>query len=393
MLHAFIADGRLFIRQNDGSLLEITSKFAAEKAHAAQRQKDLHSWKTASENQNQSFFSPQVVWAKQASLHTSKQFIFTHVMIKDPNTLYYLITNNSVTGLFKYQMDQDYEQRLFHKNDFVSFGIDYCQKTDRFVTALLKDDASVDLELLDSDGQYIETVTSGDSKDSNPSFSAQDPDEILYQSAGIARNDAGFVFAHGPESINKINIKTGQITELLSDDRNDFLLPRQDAQGNLYCIRRPYQRFGYQSPLRIIWDIITFPVRFVIAIVSFLNVFTKLFDGRPPQALGPGVGPPATEKHVRVLGQTIQLAKIQRDARYTREPSLVPGSWQLVRFNEKGQKQVIANKVSYFDIDPDGSIHYTNGFRVRRFSDNNADTLFKYRIIENLKIAPTEPQT
>jgi hypothetical protein len=385
MYHAFISDGKLFIRQSGGALKEIASKFATEKLEWAERDKSLHSWKTKGDTQSM-YFNPSVVWGGQAASRPFSKFSFKSVMVGDSDTLYYLLTNNYVTGLFKYAIKDDEELRLFHKNAFVEFGMDYSADSDEFVAAMGNEDGSVNLELLDSEGSYKQSLTGGDVKDSNPSFSRHNPRDVVYQTAGIARDEAGFVVAHSSEAINRINLDTNEITELAGDDQYDYLLPKEDVAGNLYCIRRPYRRPGYQSPLKTLLYVVMFPLHLLVAIVRFLNTFTKLFSGQPPRAAGPDMRPSIKNKYVRVLGQTIYLAKVERSSRYRREPTLVPQSWELVRFSRDGQMEVIAGAVSSFDVDQEGRIYFTNGFRVSELAGSSTATVFKHKIIENIRV-------
>jgi hypothetical protein len=88
-----------------------------------------------------------------------------------------------------------------------------------------------------------------------------------------------------------------------------------------------------------------------------------------------------------VLGQTIGLTRIQKSAKYGEDPSLVPRSWELIALSQSGQVEVIANRVSSYDIDQNGAIHFTNGFRVNRLSKDSRTTLFKHKIIENMRVA------
>lgn len=384
MYHVFISDGRLYIHDDDG-IREITSKFAAEKAEEAERQKELHSWK-AEGGQESIYFSSDILWGRQAQARPYRGFRFKAVMIKDSNALYYILTNDFITGLFRYSVKDDEEVRLFHKRDFTELGMDYLTDTNEFVTAVVMEGGNVNIELLDSEGRYKQTLTSGDSRDCNPSFSKFNNRDVLYQTAGIARGKEGFVVAYGPEAIHKVRIDTGDITELLSDDKYDYLLPRDDMNGNLYCIRRPYLHPYYVSPLKILINILTFPVRFVIAIVNFLNAFTKLFSQKPFTPIGPDIRPGIENKYINVLGRTIDLAKLQRSTKSIDRASLVPKSWELVKLSKEGQLETIAKKVSSFDIDTNGNVHFTNGFRVNELIESQAKTVFRHRVIENIKV-------
>jgi len=384
MYHVFISDGRLYIHDDDG-IREITSKFAAEKAEEAERQRELHSWK-AEGGQESIYFSADTIWGRQARAIPFRGFRFKAVTIKDSDTLYYLLTNDFITGLFRYSVRDDEEVRLFHKREFTELGMDYLTDTNEFVAAVVMEGGNVNIELLDSEGRYNQTLTSGDSRDCNPSFSKFNNRDVLYQTAGIARGEEGFVVAYGPEAIHKVRIDTGDITELLSDDKYDYLLPRDDMNGNLYCIRRPYLQPYYVSPLKILINILTFPVRFVIAIVNFLNAFTKLFSERTFTPIGPDIRPRIENKYINVLGRTIDLAKIQRSTKSIDRASLVPKSWELVKLSKEGQLETIAKKVSSFDIDTNGNVHFTNGFRVNELIEAQAKTVFRHRVIENIKV-------
>ncbi|MHC4104283.1 MAG: hypothetical protein ACYSR9_05035, partial [Planctomycetota bacterium] len=146
MYHVFISDGRLYIHDDDG-IREITSKFAAEKAEESERQKELHSWK-AEGGQESIYFSADTIWGRQARAQPFRGFRFKAVMIKDSNTLYYLLTNDFITGLFRYSVKDDEEVRLFHKRDFTELGMDYLTDTNEFVTAVVMEGGNVNIELL-----------------------------------------------------------------------------------------------------------------------------------------------------------------------------------------------------------------------------------------------------
>ncbi len=386
--HVFISDSKLFIHDNNGTR-EILSKFAEEKSSEADMQKNLHSWKSGGGQEN-IYFAAETIWGQQASARPFRKFIFKTVMIKDSNTLYYILTNGLITGLFQYSIKENEELRIFHRREFAESGADYSADTNEFAAAIVMEGGNVNIELLNSEGAYKQTLTAGDSRDCNPSFSKTNNRVVLYQTAGIARGEDGFVIAYGPEAIHKIRIDTGEITELLSDYKYDYLLPKDDANGDVYCIRRPYQQPYYISPWTVLVNILTFPFRFIIAIVNFLNAFTKLFNAKPPRPAGPDIRPPIENKYINVLGRTINFAKLQKSTKSIDNASLVPRSWELVKLSKDGQLQIISRKVSSFDIDNDGNIHLTNGFRVDELAREQTKTLFKYRIIENVKVlSPT----
>jgi hypothetical protein len=130
---------------------------------------------------------------------------------------------------------------------------------------------------------------------------------------------------------------------------------------------------------------VSFPIRFVVAVVKFLDAFTRLFNQQPLQPAGPAIEPPVKNKYLNVLGQTIDLARIQKNLRKPDNLSLVPKTWELIRVSKEGQVEVIARKVSSYDIDSDNKVHITNGFRVNELSADRPRPAFKFNLIEDIK--------
>lgn len=384
MLHAFISDGRLYIYDGTSGIREIESQFVRHKLERSERQTNYHSWKNHA-NDGDPYFNSSVVWGKQASAGLATGFRFKDVIVASEKSLYYTIGNGVVTGLFKYDVDDDFETRLFHKNDLTSWGIDYSNQRQEFVLAVEEADGRVNLDLLNDCGSAVSELTGGDSRDSNPSFSRCNPNQILFQAAGIARDENGYPMMYGPEGIYKHDTNSDGLIEVLTDDNCDLLLPKEDASGNLYFIRRPYRQPGQTSLGRGLINALLFPFHFISAVVGFLEAFTKLFNQQAFRPGGPELQTPRQEKYVRVFGQTIQLAKIQRKTKSGREPSLVPPTWELLRMSPDRQFEVIARNVAFYDIDQNNNIYYTNGYRVNKIMSGKSDILFKHNLIEHFK--------
>lgn len=384
----FLADSRLYVRDKAGAVNEIESSFARQKIEDADRHDSHHKWKRANADENNPYASSNQVWGRQSSQRHGAYFRFQHVLTIDPHNLYYILTNDLVTGLFKYNLSDGYEQRLFHRNNLAFHGIDFSPEQERFVAGVLAPDGRVNLEMMDSEGVRGKTVTDGDSCDAYPAFGKKDKNHIFFQSSGIARNENGQVIALGPASIQRLNLQTGEMVELLSDDNYDYLLPRQDAQGQLYCIRRPYQKIWQRSPWGMLRDGLLFPFRFLSAVLSFLQVFTQIFEKQGMRRSGgPDVQPSAKGKYLSVLGSTIDVAKIEKASRAGKGLSLVPGSWELIRLEQGGKITVIERNVCSYDIDDQDHVVFTNGFRVRRTDNTNTQDVFEHKLIGDLRIA------
>ena len=386
MRHAFIADGRLYLRDMDGGIREIESRFACEKAEKAERLSERHGWKGEANPANP-LFGGNVVWGSQAQPAQFRPFRFEALLSGPPGEIYYLVGNGSTSGFFRYGIDTDEERMLFIRPGFVEAGIDRCPETGRFVLGIPREDGRSDIELYSAAGRHEKTLSGGDSRDTNPTFSRKHPKTVLYQSSGISRAENGIPRGSGPEEILRLDLDTGAVETVLADSERDFLLPREDADGNVYAIRRPYRPPGEISLGKTLWDCITFPFRLLSAIIGFLDVFTKLFSQRSPKPGGPAIPPPeGAERYVKVLGKTIDLARVRKRGTPEEEWSLAPGTWELIRQAPDGAVTALSPKVVAYDLAPDGSVHITNGFQVRRCPTGPAEKLFRYRLIQALRV-------
>jgi hypothetical protein len=381
MRHAFISDGRLYLRQN-GKLDEIESPFARNNLEDYERHQSFRGWKSSSPENP----ATPPLWGTQAAQQGYTGFRFLSVAPASGAQVYYLLTNPHVTGLFLYDTASGDERRLFHKNEFQSAGIDYSTEREEIVLATADASGVVNLSLYDPEGRLRQTVTGGDSRDTQPAFSRADPEVLYYQSAGIARHDSGGLVAFGPESINRLHLESGEMEEVLADESHDYLLPRDDREGNLYFIRRPYLQPGALHPWQWLGSALLFPFHFLTALMGFLHVFTRLF-GEQPKRVGPEFQIPEKDQYIQVFGQTVNLAKLRKPRKPDEDPSLVPADYELMRLRPDGDMEVLAKNVCSYDVTPEGEVHYTNGFRVQTTHDQQNGVVFRHPVIQTLRVS------
>jgi hypothetical protein len=214
--------------------------------------------------------------------------------------------------------------------------------------------------VMKTDGSGLRDVTGGDTVDSAPAWIPGEPNQLLFQSSGLARNEQGYVVAQGHASIQILNMDSGSISPVLDDPAFDYLKPRVCPAGNLLFIRRPYEapQYGAQN---VLLDTLLFPFRLLRAVFHYLNFFSLMYTRKPlTSASGPMVE--ADLKNILLQGRRIDAEKAVRSARAVNGvPSLVPDNWELVSRNTKGAEQVLATNVASYDISADGTIVYSNG--------------------------------
>ena len=150
---------------------------------------------------------------------------------------------------------------------------------------------TANIVVLDADGSNYRELTSGDTVDTAPAWVPGQAHAVLFQSSGLARNQAGYVLAQGPASIQMVDTAAGSLTAILEDPRLDFLQPRVGANGFLYFIRRPYEAPRYAME-NAVTDALLFPLRVLRALFHYLNFFSLMYSRKPLiTASGPAFRP------------------------------------------------------------------------------------------------------
>jgi hypothetical protein len=225
------------------------------------------------------------------------------------------------------------------------------------------------------DGTDLREVTQGDTIDDAPRWAPASANELIFQSAAIGRNQAGFAVTQGPFAIHKLDLDAGEVSTLAEDPQFDLLMPHLSSDGTLYYIRRPY-RDPSQPPSfwRAALDLILLPIRLLFAVFQFLNFFTVRYTGNTLTTAGNVRQKHADIRQMMVWGNLLDAQKAA-DHDSSGTPSLVPKTWELI----------IAKGVLSCDVYADGSLLYSNGSGVYRVDPTGAnEVLAKDALIEQV---------
>ena len=351
---AYLSNGLIFYRERDGAVKQVHSLYAQAAADQRERARERHGWKQgtsfgiAAGGGMRSFEG-----GEQAILATSAAFD------ADGNLLYFL-KDATIGGLFSYEIASAKELRLLLKQGLHLCDLSPSPDGSMVAACSVQSNGRSNIALLKSDGSAYRDLTGGDSVDSAPTWVPGSPNCLLFQSAGLARNEQGYIVAQGHATIQKLDTDSGRIEAILDDASFDYLRPRVGPAGNLLFIRRPFEspHYGLGSMLA---DSLLFPFRLLGAVFHYLNFFSLMYARKPlTSANGPAVQ--ADIKNILLQGRRIDAEKALRSARPVQGvPSLVPDSWVLVSRNQQGVEQVLATNVASYDISPDGALLYSNG--------------------------------
>ena len=369
-----ISDGNLWLMEGDSPPEQHESPFAREHMARAERGQAKNAWKHApgDDSGGGGLIGRQRLWGAGSGGAPAAPPKFKYATrSNEPDTLYYVLEMSASSGLFQYKVSEKREVRIFHAAKFHCLGLAYDHDRDGFILAADNKDGTAHLSVYDRSGNFKGNITGGDTVDAAPSCSPVNKHTVLYQSSGVARHPQGnYVLALGPAAIHRLDYVNGKLDTLLEHKDFDFLAPREDRNGNLYYIRRPYERSGMEQAGSWLKDIVLFPWRILKTIFGYLDFWSAVYgkerlrNAGVPKHLSNHFG----EKDIAAMwlhGRMIDLNQVRiEDDRA--KGGLVPASWQLRRRSPEGQDVFVADHVVSYDVGEDGSVVYTNGFAAFR---------------------------
>jgi hypothetical protein len=276
---------------------------------------------------------------------------------RSPGELLYTIRVGTLGGLFSYDASLGRESRIQHGRERRISALSRPGPDGSFACSVPSANGSRHLALLRGDGYDEEEITEGDSIDEAPSWS-QKGRALVFQSAGIARSREGYVAGIGPYTIQRLDLDTGRLEDLLRDDGHDLLHPRENEDGSLIFIRRS-RRSGAVGSLRSLVGFMSIPFRLVQAVFQWLSFFTLRYTGRPL----------VTEEGRRVEGDAareiamwrrmMDLARSSREAQERERLVENASRSRLVHRSADGKETVLAARVLCFDVGKDGGVLFS----------------------------------
>ncbi|HOO93585.1 MAG TPA: hypothetical protein PKX94_08950, partial [Opitutales bacterium] len=300
-----------------------------------------------------------------------------------PELIYYSLATDAVGGLFCQNLDTGEERRVFHKERYHLDDLAH-HPTRNEILAVKRDADGSSIVITACERFDVHTVTEGDSLDLSPSWIPGEEDSFVYQSAGVGRNQSGNAIGLGPCSIIRVDMKSGRSTVLLEDEQYDYLCPRMDKEGNLYCIRRKYDRGGRALTVgETIKEFVLVPVRLVKALFGFLNMMSQIFGKESLLKTGVGGKKEIDRQEVFLKGRLIDLKKRENAKE---EHGIAPSDWTLIKVDPSGAVSEVRGNVCDFDWNPQSGLILTNGLAVSGEENSGWSSVFKGKdIIEYVR--------
>lgn len=320
--------------------------------------------------------------------------VFTDCVYPTKDGIFFTQTIDGVSGLY-IKKDDSNDGIVF--SDSTSIYTDFDLYRNQIVIASEYAGES-HIAVCPKDSVYIRTLTEGETLDSYPVWSRFEDDVIYYSSAGLeiraprdhdAEKDTspmGRMMAAnkritrsvGPTSLCRFDTTRGEINELLSNDKFDYLRPKTDAFGNLYFIKKPYRPAEKENVtvLGCLLDIVLFPFRLCRALLGFLNIFSMVYSGKAIRKSGSSATKEKDNKSLYLDGNMINAEKELKKNKKQGDthPGIIPRSYELCRIAPSGEMTVLKKGVVAFTV-ADNGIYYSNGSAILHLNPDGNETL------------------
>lgn len=384
--YAYLSQGQLYLKLGEAPVRAIDSRFGESVRERAAQIQNRNSWKT--QGSGAKFMSGGLLWGKQEGDPAEVRVAITGIASGcQSGELLYSLTTDDIGGIFLLRDRASDERRLLHTADFRVRRLAATAGQDWVACVLLRKGESSCIAVMRADGTELRDVTQGDTIDDAPRWVPGSDRELIFQSAAVGRNRAGFAVTQAPFAIHKLDLEAGTVSTLVEDPKFDLLTPQFAQDGSLYYIRRPYRDPNQPANVwRSVLDLILLPFRLLFAVFQFLNFFTVRYTGNSLTTTGNARQKHADIRKMMVWGNLIDAEKAagrsDGDA-----PALIPKTWELVRrrTDANAKEEIVAKGVLCFDLYADGSALYSNGSGVFRLDpQGSTERMAKDSLIEQV---------
>lgn len=367
---AFLAKGKLFVKRAGAAPEEIESAFAREAEKRAARSQQVNGWKSRSGVWgNMGMAPPQ--WSQWEAAGEARRMVSIRSISRGQQAkdVLYILDLESVSGVFRYDLSEKIERRLMHRNGFIASDLACHRDQGTLAISLRQEDGSAALAYSEDEGRHWNPITAGDSVDQAPAWAPGAARKIVFQSAGVGRTAQGHPSALAPYVIECLDLdQQSDVTTLVASEKHDLLLPKYDAAGTLYFIRRPYKPQGQQHDVsfgQFLHDVLMLPFRLLATVYYIFNFFSMMLSGQPlATAFGRPQPPGSQQQFMMLWGHMVDAKRMLAKAAQDQPGALVPKDWELVARTGDGKERVVAQNVLAYDLSSSGALVYTNGSAV-----------------------------
>lgn len=354
----YISDGKLFSHSEAEKSVQIDSQYVDDMNARQEKSKKLAGWKEGT-TWDTSFAQMRGMGER----HEESNIEFSSVTRVGSEKLLYFLKGAGFGGLFEYGLETQKERRLVHRQNLDYRDLSRPNERSQVLLCSMQNGGNANIAMIEPEANTYQELTGGDTIDKAPAWVWGRPNQMVYQSQGLARDPQGYIKGVGPAEIILFDTQSGELDTVFADQDTDYLQPQISRGGSLYFITRPYEGAMYTKS-NALSDALFFPFRLLRAVFHYLNFFSLMYSRKPLTSAG---GPQTNKdpKDIVLQGRRIDAEKaLRQNTGINGTPSLVPADWILVRCDEQGNQETLATHVASYSLGADDNIVYSNGCSV-----------------------------
>ena len=295
--------------------------------------------------------------------------------------LVYALSMNGIAGIYHKRLGEGAEDGIVLSTADASYR-DFSVKGEMIAASAFSTGES-HIGVCSLDRPDFRIMTEGHTVDTEPVWSREQEDLLFFCSAGLSETkrteeddvpqsfpqmllqaqSAGTQRMLGPSAVCSLSLSDNALTELLSDNRYDYLHPQSTPDGSLYYIRRLY-RMPKTDRGGCLSDLLLLPFRLIGALFGFFNLFSMKYSGKPLSHTGDVRQ--RDETQMRIDGNLIDAEKELREntAKGEKNPGIIPRSWELHRRAKDGSDTLIRRGICAYRVLENGTVLCSTGNAV-----------------------------
>jgi len=335
-------------------------------------------------------------------VESSSYFINAVCPLNDTDYIYSATAkglSGTVSAIIKKNHEDGSEQFLINRNKESIGSLDY-DGGDRVAASVSDGDgAAKNIAILNVKTNDFYLLSGGDSIDENAYFSKH-KNKVYFDSRGIGRDNDMQIVEFTNSTICAIT-DDRQFEEVLIEPNFDVFCPKDDKNGNLYYMKKPYKRVKAKGVFRSLLDAILIPFWLAYGLFKLLSFFAGIAkrSSKKTQERGAGDNPTRpqsmSERDLYIQNEMINIEKEEKkNARKgNKTPGFAPRSIELWCMDKDGNKQRLIKGLLSYDIADDGKIVYSNGRYCFAFDPQNQEikVLFKDKLINKIRLNNVVP--
>lgn len=363
------SDGEQLGVYKDGAVQKFESNYIVHYRETAVRSAKTKEWKTqghAAELMEEGYlFGGRGETSVTAAIHGV-------ALTEDENRIVYAFSVNDSSGIYSKLLDDEIrtEAHIVSANDVEFMSVSY-NSDGEMLAAVQVDSVTSRIALFPKGSGDYKCITGGDSLDENPSFD-RSGSAVLFNSYGVGRDGNNNFIEYMPSEIYRLNLSTLDVEAIASDPKYSYIKPLSDADGNVYCIKKPNRERSGGNPLV---EVLLIPVRIVQAIAGFISTFVMCFSGKSlvsGGAVDSGGGAAKNGKRdakkVFINNNLLNVDKELKKNKKQEDYGFIPSSWKLVKLARGGEeeKELASGVADFCLVEENGKKEfvYTNGKHI-----------------------------